>query len=239
MRGQGFALGMLCCLAGAVSAAPVAESLSAKALRRAHPIEPARLDEAKAAFAQAEVRFRALARQGLRADVQWMPDGMVMALGTNEYRLDGTSLRMREVRPNYVAVGDAARWCFLRTGEKIWLCETPGQLDPGLTRIDWAAVTRIRSMPEPCGENECTRWRFDGLVAVDPRESKPRKRRYHASTKDRGFSLSLLLEPDGTPRELLRMDRLSQYRVSSLTLKFGRDETIAPIEWPAAEQVAR
>lgn len=225
--------------AGAAGAATQVETLTAKALRRAHPVDAARLAETKAAFATAEARFAALAQEGLRAEVQWMPDGMVMALGTNEYRFDGTTLRMREVRPNYVAVGDATKWCFLRTGESLWICETPSRLSPVLTRVDWAGVTRVSSTSEPCGEAMCTRWRADGLVAVDPKETKTRKRRWHANAAERSFSVSLLLAPDGTPRELLQIDRLSQYRASRLTLKFARDEAVASIEWPPEDKVAR
>ena len=202
-----------------------------KVLRKRFPIEAELITRARAMFDSAGARFAEHARDGAAADVQWLPDGLVMSLGRNEYHFE-TEPRVREIRPNYVGVGNAERWCYLRTGEQNWLCEQPGKLELGLTRVDWRAVTRIELIDEACGESTCQRMNLSALAPVDAAVTSTRLRQYVADSKERGFTLSLLIDAEGAPLELLRIDRLSRLRASTLSMKFDLDAAVAPIEMP-------
>ncbi|MBK8286166.1 MAG: hypothetical protein IPK97_15525 [Ahniella sp.] len=208
-------------------------TLDHKDLRKRHPIESDLIAKARVLFETANARFAEQAKDGAAADVQWLPDGLVMALGRNEYDFS-IEPRVREIRPNYVGVGNAERWCYLRTGEQTWLCEQPGKLELGLTRVDWRGVTRIELIDEACGDSTCTRMKLSALAPVDP-ETPIKRRRYHADVMERGYTLSLLVGAHGAPLELMRIDRLSRLRASTLSLKFDLDAPLAPIELPQAQ----
>ncbi|AVP98482.1 hypothetical protein C7S18_15380 [Ahniella affigens] len=192
---------------------------------------------AKAALASASERFAELAVDGAAASVQWMPDGRTMALGRNEYSY-GTTPIIREMRPNYIAVGDRQNWCYVRKAETKWICESPGYVSPALVEIDWQAVTGASVQDEPCGETQCLRVQIDGLVAIDPK-LPPAKRRYFRDTSEHAFSVSLLInKADHRPISLLRLDRISSLREGSTDLKFDLDATIEPIALPKNGQDA-
>lgn len=212
------------------------EPLSIKQLRQRHVVAPDALAAAKTAVDNAAARFDALAADGAAADVQFMPDGMVMVLGRNEYRAVDGVMSMREIRSNYEAVGNRDEWCFLRSGEAMWQCQVPGQLRPGLTDVDWLGVTRVHWQDEACGEATCRRLRIDGLVVVDATEPSPKKRRYHPDVNERAFTVTLLLDEEGTARELVRVDRMSRQRAANITLKFDWSADVAPIVLPPEEK---
>lgn len=192
---------------------------------------------AKAAFAAAATRFTELAADGIAAEVQWMPDGRTMALGRNEYFFGERAL-VREIRPNYIGVGDRERWCFLRKAESSWICEAPGQVSAALVEIDWQAVTKASVTDEACGDTQCLRLEASGLVAQDA-SLEPRKRRYFRDSEQRSFSVSLLInKADHRPISLLRLDRLSSLREGSTVLKFDFDAKIEPIKMPTHGQAA-
>jgi len=212
------------------------EPLSVKQLRQRYMLAPDVLAAAQAAVDRARSRFDALATDGAAADVQLMPDGMVMVLGRNEYRAGDGLMSMREIRSNYEAVGNQDEWCFLRAGESLWQCAKPGQLRPGLVDVDWLGVTRVRWQDEACGAASCRRLLIDGLVVVDDAETSPKKRRYHPDVNERAFTVTLLLDDEGTARELVRVDRMSRQRAANITLKFDWSADVAPIVLPPEEK---
>lgn len=192
---------------------------------------------AKAAVASAADRFAELAADGAAASVQWMPDGRTMAIGRNEYDYRLTPM-VREMRPNYIALGNREQWCYLRKAESKWICESPGYVSPSLVEIDWQAVTGASVQDESCGDTQCLRVQINGLVAVDPKQP-PAKRRYFRDTDERAFSVSLLInKSDHRPISLMRLDRISSLREGSTDLKFELDAVIEPIDLPSNGQAA-
>lgn len=232
MLARAAAVLFLALLTASAIAAPKKEPTTWKARQVAKLVkDKSAVQAAKAAFEATAKRFAELAADGAAAEVQWMPDGRTMALGRNEYRYDKKPM-IRELRPNYIAVGDTAHWCFLRKAETVWICESPGHVNPAMVDIDWQAVTEASVVDEPCAETQCLRLNVRGLVAENPQE-KPRQRRYFRDTGERAFSVSMLInKADHRPISLLRLDRISALREGSTDLKFDLDAAVAPIELP-------
>lgn len=182
--------------------------------------------DALAAYRSAGLVLLARERTGVRAFVTLeYPDG-TKGEGVDEY-INGTPVRLREVRRDYEAVAVGDTLCVRRDSEPMECSQNEIYL--GIREIDEQAVRRAVSSMAACGSSVCRQIdieqdSIDIAALFEGAHKAPRTLRYE---------LRLLIRDDGLPYSITESRWSGSELVEPLSnFRFDYEADVGPIELP-------
>lgn len=191
------------------------------------PVNPAAI----MAYHEADQALLKRARRGVRSTMTMVgPDGSSIE-GFDEV-ISGTPNRLREVRPDYEAVGVGDVICTQAKGSSAPVCEE-GEFEPGLTELGDSRILRATSTVARCGRATCRRVRIEQAHTPWAETVKLLKRE-KASMEEGRRVIILLITEDDLPYSLVEWESSDGKRVEGkATYLFDYDTSVPPIDLPS------
>ena len=189
-------------------------------------VDPAAIE----AYHKADQALLERARRGVRSTLTFVDLDGTTHEGVNEI-ISGTPHRMREVRPDYEAVGVGDVICTQTQDSNVPVCEE-GEFEPGLRMLDDSAIVLASSTVAKCGRATCRRIRIEQTSTPWADVEKVLKRK-QASADEVRLVVSLLVTDDGLPYSQAEWRWSGGKHVEGqATYLFDYDTPVSPIELP-------
>lgn len=186
---------------------------------------------AVAAYQRANQALLERARQGVRATVVLQHADGSAGQGYDEY-INGTPLRLREIRPDYEAIGVGDTVC-RREPDAGLTCEQ-AEFYLGLREVEESGVRRAQSSFADCGMSRCRRIDIEQTAGDAAELTEFLGGNQPVTVDGERYVMTLLVREDGLPFALTESTWSGTGTTEGLaTYTFDYDTPVNPIELPA------